>query len=166
MNKPTKIVHIVFTALSWALLIAGFIYVAAVWKEIPDEVGRHFAENGEFDLYGSKNIAFYHPFIADILMLALFEACGFAAMKIKPSAKLDRIGNEIMYCAVVFMTDLFKLCSATFFLYWIHLVARQIPMNTVYPQILVIGAAVCFAAITVTAVVVKIKHGIKSKKEK
>ena len=166
MNKPAKVVHIVFTAISWALLVAGFVYVAAVWKEIPDEVGRHFAANGEFDLHGSKNIAFYHPFIADILTLVLLEACGIAAMKIKHSAKLDNTGNEIMRCAVVFMTDLFKLGSAAFFLYWIYLVARQIPMNTVYPQILIFGAAFCFASIIAVAVVVKIKHGIRPEKEK
>ena len=65
LNRSVKTLNIVFTAISWALLVAGLVYVAAIWKEIPDEVGRHFAGNGEFDLYGSKTIAFYHPVVAE-----------------------------------------------------------------------------------------------------
>ena len=166
MNKCVVTIHTALTVLAWAIFAAEMIFVAVIWNEIPDEVGRHFAANGEFDLYGSKTIAFYHPFIANLLLLLLFEACDIAAFCVKPSERIDSRGNELRLSAVVLTTDVLKLSSSCFFLYWTYLVARQTRMNAVYGRLLLVCWLVSLTAAVVICVSAGIKHKIKSEKEK
>lgn len=161
MSKPIKVFCKLLTAAAYFVLVACVIYVIASWSNISDTVGMHFAADGSFDLYRSKNVAFYHPFTADALLLILLEIFGFLTKRLKPGIKINERGAAIIKTAILIYLNVIKLSVSAFFAHWIDCVVRQKWLNTSFAVAIIFIFAAGFIAVLIIGVAVRIKHSTK-----
>ena len=62
-EKTFKKFHTSVNIISFGLLAVYFVYTLAVYRDFPEQIGIHYGEDNEFDVYASKWLAFF-PFIA------------------------------------------------------------------------------------------------------
>ena len=158
MGRIIKIVHIILTAIAWGIFILSLIRFAVVWNSLPDKLGIHFADNGEFDIIGSKKNAAY-PYIISIIALVFCEVSALLSKKIKMGIKISEKGDTIIRTALITLLDISKLGFSFFFAgVWADCVIRQHPLNTDIPAAVMLIMFLAFAAFVIASIVIKIKY--------
>lgn len=115
---------------SFVLLGVSFIWLLSVYGSFPDEMGIHYGEDNEFDVYASKAFAFY-PFVAGFGLCGTFSLLGLAVKKVKKvgkdlsAEKIDFIRNTALWILAVM-----SLFWAVFFSIWNYCVIHQTRMFT------------------------------------
>lgn len=82
----------------WAIIVLPLIYLAYIWKQLPDQVPVHWNINGEVDRYGSSSELIL------MALLPLFVYLTFLIIpKIDPKKKLYKMGNKFQHLKIWFM---------------------------------------------------------------
>lgn len=93
------------------LVLLPFIYLAYIWKELPQKVPIHWNIDGEIDGYGQKLELLVIPIILPLLTYIIFVI----APKIDPKNKLNKMGSKLQN--VKFILTAFMSILALFILY-------------------------------------------------
>ena len=111
--------------LSFGMLFVYFVYMLVVYKGFPEQIGIHYGEDNEFDVYASKWLAFF-PFMAGFGLATVFTIGSFAVNKAKRiSKKLSEEDNVFVRKTVLIAFDAMKLFWAVFYTIWAHCVIHQ-----------------------------------------
>lgn len=158
MGRTVKIIHIALTAIAWGIFIASLIRFAAAWSSLPENIGIHFASDGQFDMISKKSYAAY-PYIVTIVALAFFELSALLSKKIKTDVRISEKGNLKIRAALKILLDIFKIGFSFFFSgVWADCVIRQRPLNTSIPAAVMLIMAAAFCAFVIAAIVIKVKN--------
>lgn len=158
MGRMIKTIHIALTVIAWGIFISSLIRLAVVWNSLPDMIGVHFADNGEFDVFDSKNyIAF--PYLVSIIALVFCEASALLSKKIKLGMKISEKGDIKIRTALRMFLDMLKLGLSFFFSgVWADCVIRQHPLNPNIPAAIMLSMFFIFFVFVIAAIVIKIKN--------
>jgi len=88
-----------------------FIYLAYIWKELPEKVPMHWDINGEINRYGEKIELLIIPIILPLLIYVIF----LVVPKIDPKNKLNKMGNKLQTLKILMTT--FMSILALFIIY-------------------------------------------------
>lgn len=158
MSRITKTIHIALTVISWGIFILSLIRIAVVWNSLPDKIGVHFADNGEFDVIDSKIYAGY-PYLVSIVALVFFEASALLSKKMKTGIKISEKGDIKIRITLRMLLDIFKLGFSFFFSgVWADCVIRQHPLNTNIPAAIMLIMFFMFFVFVIASIVIKIKN--------
>lgn len=158
MIRITKTIHIALTVISWGIFILSLIRFAVVWNSLPDRLGIHFADNGEFDVIGSKTGAGY-PYLVSIIALVFCEVSALLSKKIKSGIRISEKGDIKIRTALRLLLDFFKLGFSFFFSgVWADCVIRQHPLNTGIPAAVMLIMFFMFLVFVTASIVIKIKN--------
>lgn len=158
MGGIIKKVHIALTVIAWGIFISSLIRFAVVWNSLPDKLGVHFADNGEFDVIAEKTYAAY-PYIVSIVALAFCEISALLSKKIKSGMKISEKGDIKIRTALGILLDIIKLGFSFFFSgVWADCVIRQHPLNTNIPAVVMLIMFFAFLMFIITSIVIKIKN--------
>lgn len=158
MSRITKTIHIALTGISWGIFIISLIRIVVVWNSLPDRLGVHFADNGEFDVFGSKIGAGY-PYLVSIAALVFCEISALLSKKIKMGMKISEKGDIQIRTALKLLLDIFKLGFSFFFSgVWADCVIRQHPLNTNIPAAVMLIMFAMFFVFVIASIVIKIKN--------
>lgn len=150
MNKDTfRKLQIVVNVLSFGMLGVYLVYMLIVYNIFPKQIGMHYGDDNEFDVYASRAYAFF-PFIAGFGLALVFTVGSIAVNKAKRvSRKLSEEDDIFVRKAVLIVFDTMKLFWAVFYTIWAHCVIHQTRMFTfgipirifqVLPVVLIGGA--------------------------
>lgn len=90
----------------WTCIVATilpFIYLAYVWKDLPDLVPMHWNISGEIDRYGSKTELLIIPFLMPLLTYLIFLLVPY----IDPKKQISSMGkkfHQLKFIFVLFMS--------------------------------------------------------------
>lgn len=158
MGRKNKTIHIALTVISWGIFVSSLIWIAVVWNSLPDEIGVHFASNGEFDVIDSKSYAAY-PYIISLAALVFCEISVLLSRKIKMGMKMSEKGDIKIRTAFIMLLDILKLGLSFFFSgVWADCVIRQRPLNTNIPMAVMLIMFFMFLVFVIAAIVIKIKN--------
>lgn len=158
MGRITKAIHIVLTAAGWGIFLGSLIWLAVVWNSLPDELGVHFAENGEFDVFDSK-IFICYPYLIALAAIVLCEAAALISKKINTGMKISEKGEINFRTALVMLLDISKLVFSFFFAgIWADCVIRQDPLDPNIVNFLMLVLFLSFILFIIAAIVIKIKN--------
>lgn len=158
MRRIIKITHIALTVISWGIFIASLIRFAVVWDSLPDRIGVHFADNGEFDVIGDKTGAVY-PYIVSIIALVFCEISALLSKKIKMGLKISEKGDIKIRTALKMLLDILKLGLSFFFSgVWADCVIRQHPLNINIPMAIMLIMTFAFFVFVIALIVIKIQN--------
>ncbi len=88
-----------------------FLYLAYIWKSLPDSVPMHYDINGEIDRYGSKTELVLVSLLLPVLTYVIMQL----APLIDPKKQIDKMGNK--YFSLKFTLVTFMSLLATYILY-------------------------------------------------
>lgn len=158
MGRIIKTIHIALTVISWGIIITSLIRIAVVWDSLPDNIGVHFADNGEFDVIDSKNYAAY-PYLISIVALVFFEISALFSKKTKMGMKISENGDIKIRTALGMLLDILKFGFSFFFSgVWADCVIRQHPLNTKIPMAIMLIMFFIFFVFVIALIVIKIKN--------
>ena len=158
MGRIIKTIHIALTVIAWGIFILSLIRIAVVWNSLPDRLGIHFADNGDFDVFDSKVNALY-PYLVSAVALVFCEASALLSKKIKMGVKISEKGGIKIRTALRMFLDISKLGFSFFFAgVWADCVIRQHPLNTVIPAVTMLIMFSSFLVFVIASVVIKIKN--------
>lgn len=148
-NKKYVDIHSVINFISFGMLAVYFVYMLTVFGNFPEQIGIHYGEDNEFDVYASKAYAFF-PFIAGFGLATVFTVGSIAVNKVKCiSKKLSETDDIFVRKTVLIVLDAMKLFWAIFYIIWAHCVMHQTRMFTfglpirefqTLPVLIIIGA--------------------------
>ena len=131
MNENVfKKLHTAVNIISFGMLTVYLVYMLSVYREFPQQVGIHYGDDNEFDVYASKWLAFF-PFMAGFGLAWIFTLVQIAVGKIKRIGKKfseedDRFIRMTFFAAL----DAMKLFWSVFYTIWAHCVIHQTRMFT------------------------------------
>lgn len=79
-----------FDIIAFLIILAPFVYLAAIWGQLPETVPIHWNAQGEIDNYGSKESLLFIPILLPLLTYLIFV---FAPL-IDPKKRLDSQNNK------------------------------------------------------------------------
>lgn len=158
MSRAVKIIHIFLSVIAWGIFIASLIRFIAVWSSLPENIGIHFASDGQFDMISKKSYAAY-PYIVTIAALVFFEVSSLLSKKIKMGLKISEKGDLKIRAALKILLDVFKLGFSFFFSgVWADCVIRQRPLDTRIPAAVMLIMVLAFCGFVIAAIVIKVKN--------
>ena len=158
MSRIIKTAHAALTIIAWGIFISSLIRIAFVWNSLPDKLGIHFADTGEFDLTGNKIGAFY-PYLVSVIALIFCEVSALLSGKIKMGLKISEKGDLKIRTALKMLLDIIKLGFSFFFSgVWADCVIRQHPLDTNIPMAVTLIMFLCFFIFIIASIVIKIKN--------
>ncbi|NNF36971.1 MAG: DUF1648 domain-containing protein [Saprospiraceae bacterium] len=93
--------------LSSILIVAiPFIYLAFIWKDLPDSVPVHWNLKGEIDRYGSKNELWILPIVLPLLTYLIFLLVPF----IDPKKQIESMGSKYHQLKLFLVLFMSLLC--------------------------------------------------------
>ncbi len=110
------------------IVLLPFIYLAYVWKSLPEKVPMHYTIDGEIDRYGDKTELIMIPFLLPFLIYIIF----LVIPKIDPKNKLHKMGNK--YQNIKVLLTIFMSILALFI---IHSTQNESFTNTNYIVLLI-----------------------------
>ena len=147
--KNYKKLHVAVNIISFGMLAVYLVYMLAVYRDFPDQIGIHYGEDNEFDVYASKWLAFF-PFMAGFGLVWIFTLAQIAAKKIKHiGKKLSEDDDRFIRMTFIAALDAMKLFWAVFYTIWAHCVIHQTRIFTfglpirefqTLPLLIIIGA--------------------------
>lgn len=158
MSRAVKIIHISLSVIAWGIFIASLVRFIVVWGSLPENIGIHFASDGQFDMISKKSYAAY-PYIVSLVALAFFEVSELLSKKIKMGLKISEKGDLKIRAALKILLDVFKLGFSFFFAgIWADCVIRQHPLNTHIPAAVMLIMVLAFCVFVIAAIVIKVKN--------
>lgn len=158
MSRAVKIIHISLTAAARGIFAASLMRFAVVWSSLPENIGIHFASNGQFDMISKKSYAAY-PYIVSLAALAFFEVSAMLSKKIKTCVRISKKGDLKIRAALKILLDIFKLGFSFFFSgVWADCVIRQHPLDTNIPAAVMLIMVLAFCVFVIAAIVIKVKN--------
>ena len=149
ISKNYKMLHVVVNILLFGMLAVYFVYMLSVYRDFPEQIGIHYGDDNEFDVYASKWQAFF-PFMAGFVLVGIFTLAQIAAGKIKNiGKKLSEKDDRFIRMTFIAALDAMKLFWAVFYTIWGHCVIHQTRMFTfglpirefqTLPLLIIIGA--------------------------
>ena len=88
-----------------------FMYLAYIWKELPEKVPMHWNINGEIDRFGDKLELILIPILLPLLIYMVF----LIVPKIDPKNKIKKMGNKYQHIKILLTT--FMSILALFIIY-------------------------------------------------
>jgi len=73
-----------------AIVLAPFLYLAFIWKNLPDSVSIHWDIEGDIDRYGDKSELILIPILLPLLIYVIFTIVPL----IDPKGKIQQMGNK------------------------------------------------------------------------
>ena len=147
--KTYKKLHAAVNIISFGMLAVYLVYMLAVYGDFPEQIGIHYGDDNEFDVYSSKWLAFF-PFMAGFGLAWIFTLAQTAAKKIKRiGKKLSEEDDRFIRMTFIAALDAMKLFWAVFYTIWAHCVIHQTRMFTfgipirefqTLPLLIIIGA--------------------------
>lgn len=147
--KTYKKLHAAVNIISFGMLAVYLMYMLAVYGDFPEQIGIHYGDDNEFDVYASKWLAFF-PFMAGFGFAWIFTLAQIAAKKIKHiGKKLSEEDDRFIRMTFNAALDAMKLFWALFYTIWAHCVIHQTRMFTfgipirefqTLPLLVIIGA--------------------------
>ena len=147
--KTCKKLHAAVNIISFGMLAVYLVYMLAVYKDFPEQIGIHYGDDNEFDVYTSKWLAFF-PFMAGFGLAWIFTLAQIAAKMIKRiGKKLSEEDERFIRMTFIAALDAMKLFWAVFYTIWAHCVINQTRMFTfglpirefqTLPLLIIIGA--------------------------
>ena len=129
-EKAFKKLHTAIKIISFGMLTIYFLYMIAVYRDFPEQIGIHYGDDNEFDVYASKWLAFF-PFMAGFGLVGIFTLAGVAARKVKNTGKkLSEEDDRFIRMTFIAALDAMKLFWAVFYTIWAHCVIHQMRMFT------------------------------------
>lgn len=83
-----------------AIVLLPFIYLAMIWKDLPDQVPMHWNLQGEIDRYGHKSELLFIPFLLPFLVYILF----LIIPMIDPKGQMNKMGNKLQTLKFILTT--------------------------------------------------------------
>jgi uncharacterized membrane protein len=122
----------------WPCIVATtlpFIYLAYVWRDLPEKVPMHWNISGEIDRYGSKTELLIIPFVMPLLIYLIFLLVPY----IDPKKQIGSMGKKFHQLKFVFV--LFMSLLSIFIIYSAY-TASLSSMNHIF-----IGVGIVFAVL-------------------
>jgi uncharacterized membrane protein len=113
--KKTKL-HLTLEVISFACILAMFLYPLVVWADIPDSIPMHYSAQGEINRFASKNSIFFLPVISLALYLLLTMVSFFPSIW-NIQVTITRENEERVYRCIKTMLLLLKAEIMITFLY-------------------------------------------------
>ncbi len=95
----------------WFIIAIPFIYLAYVWKDLPEKVPMHWNILGEIDRWGDKQELLIIPFVLPLLVYLVF----LLVPLIDPKRQINKMGGK--YYNFKFILTLFVSVIALFVIY-------------------------------------------------
>ncbi|MCR5599904.1 MAG: hypothetical protein K6G33_04070 [Ruminococcus sp.] len=150
-NKKARIISSAVNILSFGMLGAYLVYMLMMYKDFPEQIGVHYGEDNEFDVYTSKWLAFF-PFMAGFVLAVVFTVGSIAVKNVKSISKKLCDEDYIFVRKTLLMAfDAMKLLWSVFYTIWAHCVIHQTKMFTfgipirifqVLPILIIAGALI------------------------
>ncbi len=93
------------------IVLLPFIYLAYIWKELPEKVPIHWNIKGEIDRFGDKSELLLIPILLPLLIYIIF----LIVPKIDPKNKITKMGNKYQHIKILLTT--FMSILALFIIY-------------------------------------------------
>jgi uncharacterized membrane protein len=93
------------------IVLTPFVYLALIWKSLPERIPTHWNINGEIDDWGNKFFLIIVIFILPVLMYAIM----LAASRLDPKKRISLMGGK--FYQLKFFMVLFMSLLALFFIY-------------------------------------------------
>lgn len=95
------------------LVLLPFLYLALIWKQLPQQVPVHFNSAGEVDRYGDRTELLLIPFLLPVLTYVIFLMVPY----LDPKGKIQKMGNKyhslkFFLIAIMSLLALYILYSA------------------------------------------------------
>ncbi|MBO4524870.1 MAG: hypothetical protein J5723_09360 [Ruminococcus sp.] len=149
ISKNYKMLHVVVNTLLFGMLAVYFVYMLSVYRDFPEQIGIHYGDDNEFDVYASKWQAFF-PFMVGFVLVGIFTLAQIVAKKIKRiGKKLSEKDDRFIRMTFIAALDAMKLFWAVFYTIWAHCVIHQTRMYTfglpirefqTLPLLIIVGA--------------------------
>ena len=108
-EKAYKKLHTAVNVISFGILAVYLVYMLTVYGDFPEQIGIHYGDDNEFDVYASKWLAFF-PFIAGFGLAIVFTLGSFAVNKSEHiSKKFSEDDDMFVRKTVLFAFDAMKL---------------------------------------------------------
>lgn len=160
MSRKMIVIHRVIFFSSILILAASLVFYLTKWNGLPDEIGIHFASDGEFDVEAEKLFGFY-PHAAGGLLIGIFALAHYLIEKIKSGLKISGNGEKIFKTIFHFTLDALSVLFSLFFANWSRSVALQVPLNVNFVLVLVTLMLTVSAAGIITGIIIYQKYKIK-----
>ena len=155
MSKALNITFYIITAICWAVFVGSFIWLVVSIKTMPEPLGVHFGDDGNFDIYAGKSFAFY-PFIVGAV--ALFMLTVFKGLSGKVSLNVDPEGCELMLAAFGVLVALFEILVSVYCFIWNYCIIKQHSFIQLPITIAIALCAVGFVAFIAAVMKIKKDH--------
>lgn len=157
MNKKTLLLHRILFYASILILAASLVFFLIKWNTLPEKIGIHFAEDGQFDVTDSKLFGFY-PHLIGGIFIAITAAAGFLTNKIKIGLKLTEKGEQLFKTEFRLTIDSLNVLLSLFFANWSRCVASQVPLDLTTVQILIYIMLAVIAAGSILGIIICQKY--------
>ena len=162
MSKKMLAIHRALFLMSILILTASLVFFLIKWNSLPDEIGMHFASDGQFDAHAEKIFGFY-PHLAGGILIAVFAVAGHLINKIKIGLNISSEGEKLFKTEFHLTLDVLSVLAGLYFANWSLSVSLQIPLNV---DLVVVLSTLMFAvsaAGIISGVITYQKH--KERKE-
>lgn len=157
VSKILTWIHRIMFLVSMLILAGSLAFYLIKWNSFPDEIGIHFAPDGQFDVIASKWYGFY-PHVIGSLMIAGAAAAGSLAGRIKIGLRISSEGEKLFKEELRLTLDSISMVVSLFFASWSRSVSLQLPLDVSFVRILFWILQAVIAAILIAAVVTYRKH--------
>jgi len=106
-----------------AIVLLPFIYLAYLWKELPEKVPMHWNINGDVDRYGDKLELLLIPILLPLLVYIIF----LIIPKIDPKNKINKMGSK--YESIKMLLTTFMSILSLYIIYSAHNQSIENPNN-------------------------------------
>lgn len=145
MSRKITVLHRIFFWASILILSASLVFFLIKWNSLPDEIGIHFAADGQFDVEAEKFFGFY-PHLVGGILIAVFAVAYRLINRIKTGIKISEGGETLLKTEFRLTLDALSVLISLFFANWSRSVSLQIPLDVtavriMFALMLAVGAA-------------------------
>lgn len=162
LSKKVRVIHRALFLLSILILAASLVFFLIKWNGLPEQIGIHFASDGQFDVEAEKFFGFY-PHAAGGFLIAIFAVVDHLINKVKIGLNISSEGEMMFKTAFRLTLDVLSVLVSVFFANWSLSVSLQVPLNVDIAQILAVFMFCVSAAGIVLGIITYIKY--REKKE-
>lgn len=128
MNKKISVIHHILFFFSIFLLAASLVFYLSKWSSYPEEIGIHFAPDGQYDVIASKFYGFY-PHVAGGIAIAGLTFSGYLIHHKKTGLSVSEKGEQLFKTELCLTLDCLSVLLSIFFSFWSRTVSLQIPLD-------------------------------------
>lgn len=165
MNRKFLILHRILFFLSIIILTASLVFYLTKWNSFPEEIGIHFAGNGQYDVIASRFYGFY-PHIVGGILIAGFAFADFLIRRKNTGMNISETGEQHFKTELCLTLDCLSVLLSLFFANWSRCVSLQIPLNIKFMRNLGLVMMTAVTAGMISEVITCRKHRIQQEHAK